>query len=108
MNEDYIVKSLETLENIKPGQKLSFYAGEFKISDKPNSFFRWLNGDGKFTTVCYITQVVDDAILYGLPLKNTLITALENLKLTYQSKHQIVKDLTKIQLDIKNEINKRE
>jgi hypothetical protein len=105
--EEYILDSLATLEKIEAGQKLSFYAGKFSITDKPNSFFRWINGDSKFITVAYITQVVNEAILRGLPLNTTLITSLENLKMTYHSNIEVMSQLTKIQLEIKNEINKR-
>ena len=107
MNDSYILESLATLEKVKMGQKLAVTMGKIKIVDKPIGIFRWLSGDGKHVTVSYIKQIVDDAILKNLPLDAKLLEALENLKITYFKSMSTVSCLTKLQLDIKNELHKR-
>ena len=105
MDEQYILDSLDTLGKIQSGQKLSVSTGKFQIVDKPFGIFRWLSGDNKNITVAYIRQVVDNAILKNIPFDGKLILhALENLKMTYHKHLSVISELTKIQLDIKNEM----
>ena len=71
--------------------------------------FRWLSGDGKHATVAYIKNVIDNAILKNLSFNGKLLLeAIENLKITYHRHLPVVGELTKIQLDIKNELNIRD
>jgi hypothetical protein len=107
MNELYIIESLATLEKVKMGQKIAVTMGKFQIVDKPVGIFRWLSGDSKRVTVAYIRQIIDDAILKNLPLDGKILEALENLKITYYKSISTVSNLTKLQLDIKNELHKR-
>ena len=108
MNDQYVIKSLETLCKVEAGQKLSFDCGVFNIVDKPNGIYRWIKGDSKHITVAYITQVVNSAILHNLPFDgDKVLSALENLKITYHSNLKVVTDLTRIQLDVRNELMRR-
>lgn len=107
MNEQYLTESLETLGKIQVGQKLSVSSGKFQIVNKPVGVFRWLSGDNKNTTVTYIKQVVDNAILKNIKFDGqAILNAIENLKITYRKNLFVIGELTKIQLDIKNEMCK--
>ena len=101
------MESLATLGKITPGQKLSFSLGKFQIVDKPIGIFRWMSGDGKHVTVSYIRQVVDNAILKNISFDEKILEGIENLKITYHKNMSTFLELTKIQLDVKNELSKR-
>ena len=107
MNDLYIMESLVTLGKITQGQKLSFSLGKFQIVDKPIGIFRWMSGDGKHVTVSYIKQVIDNAILKNISFDENILKGIENLKITYQKSMSTFLELTRIQLDIKNELNSR-
>lgn len=107
MNEQYITESLDTLVKIQVGEKLSVSSGKFEIVKKPIGIFRWLGGDSKNTTVIYIKQVIDNAILKNIKFDGqSVLNAIENLKMTYRKHLSVIGELTKIQLDIKNELCK--
>ena len=107
--DQYIIESIDTLVHIQAGQKLSVSSGKFQIVNKQLGIFRWLSGDGKHATVAYIKNVIDNAILKNVPFDGKLVLdALENLKITYHRHLTVVGELTKIQLDIKNELCIRE
>lgn len=107
MNDLYILESLVTLGKITPGQKLSVTCGTFQIVDKPIGIFRWMSGDSKYSTVTYIRQIIDNAILKNIPFDEKILEGLENLKITYHKSMSTFSELTKLQLDVKNELNKR-
>ena len=108
MNQQYITESLDTLMKIQVGEKLSVSSGKFQIVNKPIGIFRWLGGDSKNTTVTYIKQVIDNAILKNIPFDGQMmLNAIENLKMTYRKHLSVIGELTKIQLDIKNELHHR-
>ena len=109
MDEQYITESIDTLVQIQVGQKLAVSTGKFQIVNKPIGIFRWLSGDNKNVTVLYIKHVFDNAILKNILFDGKLVLqAIENLKITYHKHLSTVGELTKIQLDIKNEMYVRD
>ena len=107
MNEQYITESLDTLVKIQVGEKLSVSSGKFEIVKKPIGIFRWMSGDSKHATVTYIRQIIDNAILKNISFDEKILVGLENLKITYHKSMSTFSELTKLQLDVKNELNKR-
>lgn len=97
LNESYLLKSLDVLEKVEVGHKLSVSFGILKIDSNPNRIIRWLAGDGKYISLEYITQVINSSIFLHLPINPNVIVSLENLKMTYHKSERMVSRLTSLQ-----------
>jgi hypothetical protein len=102
-----IIQSLNILEKVEPGQKLSFSGGKITIVEKPTAIGRWYAGDSKHKTLIEVSKIVDNAMNIGVPIDTKIITALENLKVTYHKSKEIVLALAGLQKHIKNYLVQR-
>ena len=84
-----ILKSLQNIATIQPGEKLSTHKGYITRDSSPSPVTRWLNGDRRSTGLVAIHTVLDEAFVSLDVNVNNLIThvprGLENLKETYKS-----------------------
>jgi hypothetical protein len=84
-----MLKSLQNIATIQPGEKLSTVGGCITRDSRPNPVTRWLNGDRRSTSLLAIHTVLDEAFVSLDVNVNNLITqvpgGLENLKETYKS-----------------------
>ena len=84
MRFDHIATSLCVIGRLEEGQKLAARNGLLSIDRRPSPFFRWLGGDNRLTTLMYINNVVNEAILAGIYEElDQAIPGLESLKVTY-------------------------
>ena len=90
---------MDVLEKVEVGQKLRFTGG-ISIDETPSRMSRWLAGENKDTTIKGVTDIIERAIAMNIPIKERVVTALENLKTTYKSSKGIVQSLTDLQLMI--------
>jgi len=91
MRSDHVLTSLAVLSALQEGQKLSTRNGLISIDRKTHSFLRWLNGDCRATTLMFVTNVVNEAIVSGF-IKELAEAAqgIETLKVTYGEDSSVV------------------
>ena len=97
-----IIQLLSILEKVEPGQKLSFLGGKMKVVENPSAIGRWYSGDSKHRTLIEVSKIIDSAMNIGVPIDTKVITALENLKVTYHKSKEIVLALAGLQKHIKS------
>ena len=86
MRHDHILVSLKVIGALQEGQKLSTRNGLLTIDSRPSPFMRWLAGDNRLTTLIYVINVVNEAIVAGF--RQELVDAIPGmkaLKVTYSS-----------------------
>jgi len=87
MNDEQIIKCLRVLTALQPGNKLTLRNGIFEIDTHPNPFWRWVNGDTRATTLCFITTILRESLKSGSREVHEILfqipNGLENLKMTY-------------------------
>ena len=93
---DNIIK-LSILENIEPGQKLTFNNGNVTLVNHSTRIGRWISGNNRHVTLSEISKIIDIAISLNTPIDEKIISSLENLKLTYHSSSNMVQSLTLLQ-----------
>jgi len=93
---DNLIK-LSILENIEPGQKLSFYYGDITVVNKVSRISRWISGNNKDVTLSEISKIIDIAMICNTPIDQKVVTSLENMKVTYQTSKSMVKSLSDLQ-----------
>jgi hypothetical protein len=91
---------MEVLENIRPGQKLSFKGGKVEIVDNPSRISRWLSGENKHTTLQGVTDIINGAVASGSPISSNVVNALDTLKITYRNSKTMVTKLSELQSQI--------
>ena len=83
--------SLRVIASLQEGQKLSTRNGLLSVDRKTNFFFRWINGDNRVTTLMYVTNVVNEAIVAGFHQELLeCVPGIESLKVTYAEDSAIV------------------
>lgn len=97
-----IEESLELLNNIEPGDKLSISYGKLRIVKNPNKIIRWLSGDGKYMSLQYVVDVINTAISLKIPIDPKVLISLENMKITYHKSKNMIFRLTNLQNVIKS------
>ncbi len=98
---------MEVLENVGPGQKLSFKGGKVEIVDNPSRIGRWLSGENKHTTLQGVTDTVRGAMASDLHINTRVICALDNLKITYHKSKTMVTKLSELQKEVKEYMYER-
>ena len=98
---------MEVLENLGPGQKLSFKGGKIEIVDNPSRRGRWLSGENKRTTLQGVTDIVHGSMTSGSHISSKVIGALDNLKLTYHKSKTMVTKLSDLQKEVKEYMYER-
>jgi hypothetical protein len=83
-----MLKSLQNIATIQPGEKLSTVGGNITRDARPNPVTRWLNGDNRHTCISAINALLDEAFVSLDVNVSNLIPqvpgGLENLKETYK------------------------
>ena len=97
MNEQEINDALETLGRVEPGDKLSIAYGKLVIVTSPNRIIRWLSGDGKYISLTYVMNVINNAIFLKIPIDPNVLNSLENMKITYHKSDNMINRLTALQ-----------
>ena len=91
MRSDHVFVSLRVLASLQEGQKLSTRNGLLSIDRKTSPLLRWLNGDNRVTTLMYVTNVVNEAIVSGFTSELLeAVPGIESLKVTYGEDSAIV------------------
>jgi hypothetical protein len=86
MRLDHILQSLAVIGKLEEGQKFSCRYGLLSIDRKPSPFMRWLGGDDRKTTLMYISNVVNEALLNGHTEELLqAVPGLGSLRVTYSS-----------------------
>jgi hypothetical protein len=98
---------MEVLENLGPGQKLSFKGGKVEIVDNPSRIGRWLSGENKHTTLQGVTDIVHGAMASGTHISSKVICALDNLKNTYHKSKTMVTKISELQKEVKEYMYER-
>ncbi len=96
MGSREIVSALELLGKITIGDTITLRSGQLIVSRK-SSWYTWsirkLARDDRNQTLIYVNNVIETAIYNGLPIDQSVITGLQNLRATYlgddQFCHQI-------------------
>lgn len=99
-----ILKCVQLIENIKPGEKLSIRNGMIEVDNNPNPVYRWFNGDNRYVTMSHLSNIVESALHIGLPIKSE---GLRNLQETYKDSKAIKENLTNLIQKIDDNINAR-
>jgi hypothetical protein len=106
MESEYIEKTLETLSQLEPGQKLYIRLGMIHIDKNPNRIRRWFKSCRKIMIYYHIEQIVDLAFVLGIDFDFNLIdNAFENYKKTYRHRLDVQENFTKLQQRIRNNLN---
>lgn len=104
MSTSDIVKCIQLIENLKPGEKLSIRNGLIEIDSRANPIFRWFNGDNRYVTISHLSNIIESALHIGIPVKSQ---GLRNLQETYKDSKAISDNLSSLIQKIDDTINER-
>jgi hypothetical protein len=78
MRPNYVLTTLKVLATLQEGQKVTLRSGLASIDKNTSGILRWINGDNRKTTLCYVDSVVTEAILFGH--RKELLESVEGIK----------------------------